>query len=94
MMTQFLLIFFAGLIDAVCGNGPLGNLNADAIFAGLKGDQVAADINNLADHAADRRDLIADAEAIAHLFGFLFLLVFRADHEEIEDSDQKNDHYD
>ena len=87
-------LLFAAFIDGVRRNRPLCHLDADTILAGLKGNEIAADVDDLADHSADRRDLIPYGEIVAHFFCFLFLLVFRTDQEEVKDGDHHNENED
>ena len=60
--------------------------------AGLDDDVVALDVDDLTDDAADGRDLIAHAQAFAHLSHGLLLLVLRPDQQEIEDTDHDSEH--
>ena len=53
-----------GALALVAGDRPLGDLDADAILAGLEGDLVSGDMDDLADHAADGDDLVADFDAV------------------------------
>jgi hypothetical protein len=53
----------------------------DAVLAGLKSDHIAADINDLSDHAADRRDL-SPTERLLRISSPFSFSVFRTDHED------------
>ena len=78
----------------VAGDSELRELNADAVGAGLDDDRVILHGHDVADDAADGRDVVADLQRIAHGLCFLLPLVFRADHEEVEDRDQRDHHDD
>ena len=57
------------------GNGPLGNLDANLILAGLEGHAVVRDVDDFAHHTADRDDIVTDFQIGTHfieLFFFLF----------------------
>ena len=72
-------------------DAPLGNLNAHAVFRGLKHDCGVVHLHNAADHAADGRDALALLQGVAHLFRPLFALVLGTDDHKIEHRDHDND---
>ena len=82
---------FAGL-GALVGDGPLGELDADAISAGLDHDGVFLYRADGAGDATDGGDFVAKLQAVAHSFNGLLLLVLRTDEQEIENGDHNNDH--
>ena len=79
--------FLVGTLAFVAGDRPLGDLDADAVLAGLEGELIAGNVDDFADHAADGDDLIADFDAVTHLLRFLLALLFGDDHQEVEHSD-------
>ena len=78
----------------VAGDSELRELHTDAVGASLDDDRVILHGHDVADDAADGRDVVADLQRIAHGLCFLLPLVFRADHEEVEDRDQRDHHDD
>ena len=107
MLRLFLFRFFCFLLGSLAilrflgslrlgagvrGNGPLGNLNANLILAGLKGHAVVRDVDDLAHHTADRDDIVADLQTGAHFIELFLLLVLRKNQEQIEDDKHQNDH--
>ena len=76
----------------VGGNGKLRKLDADAVSSRFDDDGIVLDGDDVADDAADGRDVVADLQGITHLLGFFFALVFRADHKEVEHRDQNDEH--
>ena len=75
-LGRLLALFGVGLrlLAVVGGHGPLGQLHADAIVAGLDDDVLIRDLDNLSNNTADGRDLIALLQAAAHLLRLLFRL--------------------
>ena len=53
---------------------------------------LTADGNDDTDYSADRNDLIAYREIVAHFVSFFFLLALGTDEEEIEYRQHENDH--
>ena len=71
-------------------DAPLGDLDADAVLRGLEHDRRVVHLNDAADQTADGGEALALLEAVAHVFCLLFALVFRADDQEVEHRDHRN----
>ncbi len=96
-MTGSLAGLFHGLFHILAGGGdaPLGDLDADPVLAGLKGDIVAGNVDDLAHHTADGDDVVTHGQGVAHFLGFFLALLLGADHQEVEngnDDEQVDDH--
>ena len=76
----------------VRGNGPLGNLDANLILAGLEGHAVVRNVDDFAHHTADRDDIVTDFQIGTHFIELFLLLVLRKDQEQVEDDKHQNDH--
>ena len=107
MLRLFLFRFFCFLLGSLAilsflgslrlgagvrGNGPLGNLDANLILAGLEGHAVVRDVDDFAHHTADRDDIVTDFQIGTHFIELFLLLVLRKDQEQIEDDKHQNDH--
>ena len=73
-------------------NGALENADLGAVAAGLKHEGLVLDADDLSDNTADGGDLIANHKAVTHRSNFLFLLLLRSDHEEVEKNEHRCDH--
>lgn len=90
---RLFLLGLAGLFGLDLGsglNGPLLDLDADAVLTGLEGDGILGDLDDLAGDAADGGDLFTKAEGIAHFLGFLFPLILRPDHDEVHEDEHQD----
>ena len=70
-------------LDAHVGHGPLGELDAHAVLAGIDHDGVVVHRDDLAYHTADGGDDITLLQAVPHFLSLLLPLVFGADHQEV-----------
>ena len=70
-----------GALALIAGDRPLGDLDADAVCAGLDDDAVFLHGTNGAQDAADGGHIIADLQAVAQFFRCLLLLVLRTDEQ-------------
>jgi hypothetical protein len=55
----------------------------------LDGDELLADLGDLAEHAAARDDLVAGGEALDHLAMLLLLLLLRHEQEDVHHHDHR-----
>ena len=89
---MFVLLLLSGSLSALAGHSPLGELDTDAVSAGLDHDGVLLHGTDGTGDAADGSDLITDRQRIAHVLSFLLALVLGADHEEIQHAEHKHQH--
>ena len=89
---SFRLIGSLRLGAGVRGNGPLSDLDANLILAGLEGHAVVRDVDDFAHHTADRDDIVTDFQIGTHFIELFLLLVLRKDQKQIEDDKHQNDH--
>ena len=87
----FTLLGRFGVRAGIGRNGPLRDLNANLILAGLEGDGIFRNRDDSSHKAADGDDLITGAKAFAHLVELFLFLVFGNDHENIENQNHDNE---
>ena len=80
-------------LNTVGGHGPLGDLHADTVLAGLDDQGGLGHLNNTANDTADGGDGVTLLDVVTHLLGLLLALVLGTDQQEIEDSDHRYHHY-
>ena len=85
---------FLGLNLGRRGDRPFLDLQTNTILAGLEGDGVLRDLNDLAGNTADGGDFIAKAQRVAHLLGLFLFLILRTDNKKIEDGKHQDKHDD
>ena len=86
------LLLLSSSLSALAGNGPLGELDADAVSASLDHDGVLLNSADGAGNTTDGGDLITNSQRIAHVLGFLLTLVLGADHEEVQHGEHQHQH--
>ena len=79
-------------LDVDLADRALEQTDLGAVVAGFDQNGFVSDADDLADDAANGGDLVANREAVTHFVNFLFLLLLGADHEEIEEHADQNDH--
>ena len=82
-----ILGFYVNALDSAFEDPDLG-----AVASGLDHAGLFLDADDLADDSANRGDLVADLKSVAHISGFLFLLLLGSVHKEVEDSDHGDYH--
>ena len=72
-------------------NGAFEQTDAGVVARGLDHHGFFLDADDLADDAADGRDLISYLEVVTHIVGFLLAFFLRADHQKIQCNEHHSD---
>ena len=81
-------------VNVDVANGALENADLGTVAAGFENQSFILYADDLADNAADGRDLVAHLQSISHGSSFLFLLFLGTDHQEVEYCEHDNEHDD
>ena len=98
MLHEAFLYFILLLVDRVlslyvnAADSALEDTDLGAVAAGLDNAGLVFDAYDLADNTADGGDLVANLEIVSHISNLFFLLLLRADSEEIENNYYNNEH--